>query len=78
MTFEQIKNFPTSRNAKAVFGIFAALIARESLNSGMALIDTNSDGALMAFLVTGFLVYAIVLAVIRYNTGRPLFESVGR
>ncbi len=78
MTLEQIKNFPTSRNGKMAYGIFAALVARESLNTGITLMDTNSDGALAAFLMTGVLVYTIVLAVIRYDSGKPLFEAVGR
>ena len=78
MNYEQIKKFPTSRNAKMVYGIACALMARAMLNTGTTLMETNSDGALVAFLAAGLMVYVTVLAVIRFDTGRPLFETSGR
>jgi len=77
MNYETIKNIPTSRNGKMAYGIAAALVARESLNTGLALMDTNADGALFAFLTTGVLLYTVGLALVRFNTGRPLFEARG-
>ena len=77
MNYETIKNIPTSRNGKMAYGIAAALVARESLNSGLTLMDTNADGAIFAFLTTGVLLYTVGLALARFNTGRPLFEARG-
>lgn len=76
--YERIKNFPTSRNAKMVYGILCALVAREMINQGRATYDTNPDGALVAFLMAGVLVFTILLAIVRFNTGRPLFEEITR
>lgn len=78
MNYERIKNFPTSRNGKTVYGIASALVAREMINQGMTLYETNPDGALISFLMAGVLVFTIVLALARLNTGRPLFEEVTR
>ena len=78
MTYEQIKNIPTSRNGKMAFGILCAFIARGLITTGHDLMETNADGALVAFLAAGFMVYVIVLAVIRFDTGRPLFEAGSR
>lgn len=75
MNYEMIKNFPTSRNAKMTYGIACALMAREALNTGITLMDTNPDGAFVAFLATAALLYTVGLALLRFNTGRPLFEA---
>ena len=76
--YDRIKNIPSSRDGKMAFGIFAALIARASLNSGIELYATNADGSLFAFLMTGVLLYTIGLAIVRFDTNRPLFESIKR
>ena len=78
MNYERIKNIPTSRDGKMIYGIIAAFIARASLNSGMELMATDTDGALFAFLTTGVLLYTIGLAIVRFDTGRPLFEPSKR
>jgi hypothetical protein len=74
--YDRIKNMPTSRDGKMLFGIFAAFVAREFLNQGISLLPTNPDGAFFAFLMTAFLLYSIGLSVARYDNGRPLFEPV--
>ena len=76
MIYERLKNIPTSRDGKMAYGIFAALIARASLNSGIELYQTNADGSFIAFMTTGVLLYTIGLAMVRFNTNRPLFEPV--
>ncbi len=76
MNYERIKNIPTSRDGKMVFGIITAIMARLMLNQGMEQLSSNNDGALLAFLMTGVLLYTTVLAMVRYDTGRPLFESL--
>ena len=76
--YDKLKNIPSSRDGKMAFGIFAALIARESLNSGIALFPTNTQGSLFAFLTTGVLLYTIGLAIVRFDTNRPLFEPIKR
>lgn len=78
LNYERIKNMPSSRDGKMVYGILAALAARSILNEGIATVSANSDGAFMAFLMTGVLVFTIGLAVVRYDTGRPLFEPLKR
>lgn len=78
MNYETIRNIPTSRNGKMAYGILAALATRESLNSGIALLPTDSDGAFFAFLMTGVLLYTVILAMARFDTGRPLFEPIRR
>ena len=74
--YQRLKNIPTSRDGKMAYGIFAALIARSSLNSGIELFPTDSDGAMFAFLMTGVLLYTIGLAIVRFDTNRPLFEPL--
>ena len=74
--YEKIKTMPTSRDGKMAFGIFAALIARASLNSGIDLLTTNADGSFFAFLTTGLMLYTIGLAIVRFDTNRPLFEPL--
>ena len=76
--YDKLKNIPSSRDGKMAYGIFAALIARASLNSGIELYSTNSQGALFAFLTTGVLLYTIGLAIVRFDTNRPLFEPIKR
>ena len=76
--YDRIKNIPTSRDGKMAFGIMAAFIARASLNSGLDMYPTNHDGAFAAFLMTAFMLYTIGLAIVRFDTNRPLFESVKR
>lgn len=76
--YERIKNFPTSRNAKMAYGIACAFVAREMINQGITTFETNPDGALVAFLMAAVLVFTIVLAIVRFNTGRPLFEELSR
>ncbi len=77
LSYERIKNFPTSRNGKMAFGILCALIARQSLNEGLRLLPSDADAAMFAFLMTGVLLYSTGLALVRFNTGRPLFEVRG-
>ena len=74
--YDKIKNIPTSRDGKMAFGIFAALIARASLNSGIGLYPTDANGALFAFFTTAVLLYTIGLAIVRFDTNRPLFEPL--
>jgi hypothetical protein len=74
LNYERIKNIPTSRDGKMAFGIVCALIARQSLNEGLRMAPTNADGAMFAFLMTAVLLYSTGLALVRFNTGRPLFE----
>jgi hypothetical protein len=74
--YDKLKNIPSSRDGKMAYGIFAALIARASLNSGIDLLSTNADGSLFAFLTTGVLLYTIGLAIVRFDTNRPLFEPL--
>lgn len=74
MTLEQLKTIPTTRNGKMLFGIFCAFVARALFNSGVELMEANGDGALLAFLGTGVMLYNIYLAASRFNTERPLFE----
>lgn len=76
--YDRIKNFPTSRNGKMAYGITCAFIAREMINQGIVTFDTNPDGALVAFLMAVVLVFTIVLAIVRFDTGRPLFEELSR
>ena len=78
LNYERIKNIPTSRDGKMVYGIVAAIMARLMINQGNALMQTNSDGALMAFLMAGVLIFTVGLAIVRYDTGRPLFEPIKR
>lgn len=78
MNYDLIKNFPTSRNGKMLFGILCAFIARDLITTGVTILETNSDGALMAFLGAGVMLYNTVLAMLRFNTQRPLFEAAGR
>ena len=78
MNYERIKNIPTSRDGKMALGILCALIARSSLNEAIAQYGNNNDGALFGFLMTGIMLYTVVLAVVRFDTGRPLFESGAR
>ena len=75
LSYERIKNFPTTRNGKMAFGIVCAIIARQSLNEGLRMLPTDAEGAMFAFLMTGVLLYSVGLALARFNTGRPLFES---
>lgn len=77
LNYDRIKNIPTTRDGKMVFGIVCALIARQSLNEGVRLLPTDADGAMFAFLMTGVLLYSVGLALVRFNTGRPLFEVRG-
>ncbi len=76
--YEKLKNIPTSRNGKMAYGIFAALVARSMINSAVETFPSNHDGALMGFLMAGLMTYTAVLAIIRYDTGRPLFETVAK
>ena len=74
-SYERIKNIPTSRDGKMVFGILCALIARQSLDAGLQMLPTDADGAMFAFLMTAVLLYSTGLALVRFNSGRPLFEA---
>jgi hypothetical protein len=76
--YDRIKNIPTSRDGKMVYGITAALVARLMLNQGIATLPVDSNGALIAFLMTGVLLFTVGLAIARYDTGRPLFEPLKR
>ena len=71
LNYERIKNIPTSRDGKMVFGILCALIARQSLNEGLNMLPTDADGAMFAFLMTAVLLYSTGLALVRFNSGRP-------
>lgn len=76
MNYDSIKNIPTSRDGKMVVGIITAIMARLMLNQGFAMLSVNKDGALMAFLMAAVLLFTTVLSIIRYDTGRPLFEPL--
>jgi hypothetical protein len=78
LNYERIKNIPTSRDGKMIYGIVAAVMARLMLNQGIATLRVNGDGAIIAFLMAGVLVGTVVLALVRYDTGRPLFEPLKR
>ena len=78
MNYERIKNIPTSRDGKMAYGIVAALIARSMLNAAMETFPENHDGALIGFLMAGFMTCTAILAIVRYDTGRPLFEPLKR
>lgn len=75
MTLDQLKTIPTSRNGKMLYGIFCAFLARELINTGVALMGSKNEGALMAFLGAGVMLYNVVLTVRRFNTERPLFDA---
>lgn len=74
--YEKLKRFPTSPNAKMAYGILCAFVARGTLNEGIRLVDVDADAAVFAFMATAVLLYTTVLAMVRFNTGRPLFETV--
>ena len=74
--YNKLKTIPTSRDGKMAYGILAALIARASINSGINLYPTDTDGALIAFLTAGFMLFTVGLALVRFNTERPLFEPI--
>lgn len=74
MIYERIKNMPTSRDGKMIYGILAAVAARLMIEHGVATMPENGGDALMAFGFAGILLFTLVLAIARYNTGRPLFE----
>ncbi len=78
MNYETIKNIPTSRNGKMAFGIFCAFIARTALNQGLDMFATDPNGAMFAFLMAGVLTFTVILAIVRYDSGRPLFEPLTR
>ena len=76
MNYEYIKNIPTSRNGKMIYGLIAAIMASLMLNQGFEMLPINSDGALIAFLMAGALLFTVILAIVRYDTNRPLFEPL--
>ena len=76
MTYDSIKNIPTTRDGKMIYGILAAVAARLFVNKGFETIPENAGDALMSFMLAGVLVFVTVLAIVRYDSGRPLFESL--
>jgi hypothetical protein len=78
MTYDMIKNIPTSRDGKMITGILCAVMARLMLHKGMDTLSENAGDALLAFGFTGVLVFVMLLAIARYNTERPLFEPFGQ
>ncbi|MFZ4125794.1 MAG: hypothetical protein ACOYJ2_06975 [Rickettsiales bacterium] len=72
--YETIKNIPTSRDGKMITGIVCAVIARLMLHKGIETLPENAGDALMSFSFAALLVFVTLLAIIRYNTERPLFE----
>lgn len=76
--YDRIKNIPTSRDGKMAFGVLCALIARAALNEGLALLPTDAEGALFAFLMTGFMLGVVGLALVRFDSGAPLFSPLKR
>jgi hypothetical protein len=78
MTYDMIKQIPTSRDGKMIFGILAAVAARLMLNKGIETLPENGGDALLAFLLAGVLVFVVGLAIARYDSGRPLFEPLTR
>lgn len=76
--YDKLKNIPTSRDGKMIYGIFAAFVARAMLNSGIALFPTDPDGAGVAFLMAGLMVYTVILAMVRFDSGEPLFAPLKR
>ncbi|MES2984272.1 MAG: hypothetical protein V4735_03690 [Pseudomonadota bacterium] len=75
MNYESIKHMPRSRDGKMVYGIIAALLARTMLNQGVTMLEQNTDGAFLAFLMAGVMLFTLLLAIVRYDNGRPLFEA---
>ncbi len=76
---DKMMRFPTSCNAKMAYGILSAFVARGFFNEGLAqLAAHNAKGAVMPFAATWFLIYTIGLCMVRFNTGRPLFERAVR
>lgn len=76
--YDKIKNIPTSRDGKMITGIICAVMARLMLNQGIAQVGENNVGATLAFMMMGVLLFTTVLSILRYNTGRPLFEPLQR
>jgi len=76
--YDKIKDIPTSRDGKMVYGLVAAVMARLMLNQGIATLPENAAGATYAFLMCGVLLTTVVIAIVRYDTGRPLFEPINR
>lgn len=77
MNYEMIKNIPSSRDGKMITGIVCAVMARLMLHKGIETMPENAGDALMSFTFAGVLLFVTVLAVLRYDTGRPLFEPFG-
>jgi hypothetical protein len=78
MTYETIKNIPTSRDGKMIMGILCAVMARLMLNKGFETLPENAGDAMMSFMFAGVLVFVTLLSIVRYNTERPLFESISK
>lgn len=78
MTYDSIKNIPTSRDGKMIYGVLAAVAARLFVNHGIVTMNENGGDALMAFMCAGLLVYTTMLAIVRYDSGRPLFEATSK
>ena len=78
MIYERIKNMPRTRDGKMVYGLICALMARTTLNQGFAALEQNTDGALLAFIMAAIMVYTLGLCIVRYDTGRPLYEPLTR
>lgn len=71
---KMFKDMPSTRDGKMVFGLFAAYTARLFLNKGIETLPENTGDGVLAFLIAGFMLFVLLLSVLRYNTERPLFE----
>lgn len=78
MTYETIKNIPTSRDGKMIVGILCAVMARLMLDKGIETMPENGGDAFMTFIFAGVMLFVTGLAIVRYNTERPLFEPFSK
>lgn len=72
--FDRLMNFPTSYNEKMAYGICSAFVARGFLNDAALQLHDSPGTALMSSLMAGLMLYNVGLALVRFNTRRPLFE----
>lgn len=74
--YEQIKDIPKTRDGKMLYGILAALVAGNMLNEALALWSENTPRSVIELFGCAVLLFTVVLAMVRFNTGRPLFEPL--
>jgi hypothetical protein len=78
MNYETIKNIPRSRDGKMIVGIICAVMCKLFLEKALQTMPENAGDALMAFSIAALMLFVTVLAILRYDTGRPLFEPFKR